>query len=82
MSDLIKSIQDGWRVEKGRSKRSTQETLGTSHNHQGKKVGNIVKPSFDNQSDLFLSHSKGTLTKTLQGSGFDIGDVDADDPDW
>ena len=28
MSDLIKSIPGGWRVEKGRSKRSTRLTSG------------------------------------------------------
>ena len=60
----------------------TQGTSGTSHNYPGKKVGKLVNLSWDNQSDLFLSHYKGTLPKTLQGSGFDIGDVEGDDPDW
>ena len=60
----------------------TQGTSGTSHNYLGKKVGKLVNPSCDNQSDPFLSHDKGTVSKTLQGSGFDIGDIDGDDPDW
>ena len=60
----------------------TQVNSGSSHDYLGKKVGKLVNPSCDNQSDLFLSHDKGTLPKTLQGSGFDIGDIDGDDPHW
>ena len=45
----------------------TQGTSGTPHDYLGKKVGKLVTPSCDNQSDLFLSHYKGTLTKTFQG---------------
>ena len=36
----------------------------------------------NNQSDLFLSYDKGTHPKTLQGSSFDMCDIDGDDPDW
>ena len=72
IDDAINPLHDGF----------TQGTSGTSHDYLGKKVGKLVNPSFDNQSDLFLSHDKGTLPKTLQGSGFDIGDIDGDDPDW
>ena len=60
----------------------TQVNSGSSHDYLGKKVGKLVNPCCDNQSDLFLSHDKGTLSKTLQGSGFDIGDIDGDDPHW
>ena len=59
----------------------TQGTQGTSHDYLGKKVGNLVNPSCDNESDLFPSHEKETNPQImLQGSGFDIGDVDGDDP--
>ena len=57
--------------------------MGTSHDYLGKKVGNLVNPSCDNESDLFPSHEKETNPKImLQGSVFDIGDVDGDDQDW
>ena len=61
----------------------TQGTSGTSHNYPGKKVGKLVNPSFDNQSDLFSSFEREPNPKImLQGPVFDIGDVDGDDPDW
>ena len=61
----------------------TQVNSGSSHDYLGKKVGKLVNPSCDNQSDLFPSHEKETNPKImLQGSGFDIGDIDGDDPDW
>ena len=60
----------------------TQVNSGSSHDCLGKKFGKLVNPSCDNQYDLFLSHDKGTVSKTLQGSGFDIGEVNGDDPYW
>ena len=61
----------------------TQETSGTSHNHLGKKVGNLVNPCCDNRSDIFTSREIETNPKSmLQGSGYDIGDIEGDDPDW
>ena len=61
----------------------TQETSGTSHNHLGEKVGNLVNPCCDNRSDIFTSREIETNPKSmLQGSGYDIGDIEGDDPDW
>ncbi len=61
----------------------TQETLGTSHNYQGKKIGNLANPSGDNRSDVFTSCEIETNPKSmLQGSGYDIGDIEGDDPYW
>ena len=61
----------------------TQGTSGTSHDYLGKKVGKLVNPSCDNESDLFSSFEMETTPEImLQGSGFDIGDVDGDDPEW
>ena len=61
----------------------TQETSGTSHNHLGEKVGNLVNPCCDNRSDIFTSREIETNPKSmLQGSGYDIGDIEGDDPYW
>ena len=60
----------------------TQGTSGTSHNYPGKKVGKSANPSCGNQSDLFYSRGMETTSEILQGSVFDIGDIDVDDPDW
>ena len=62
---------------------STQETSGTSHNHLGKKVGNLANPCYDNRSDIFTSRGMETNPRNmLQGSGYDIGDIESDDPYW
>ena len=61
----------------------TQETLGTSHNHQGEKVGNLVNPCCGNWSDIFTSRGvEPNPRDILQGSGYDIGDIEGDDPYW
>ncbi len=61
----------------------TQGTSGTSHNHLGKKVGNLANLCCDNRSDIFTSREIETNPKSmLQGSGYDIGDIEVDDPHW
>ena len=61
----------------------TQGTSGTSHDYLGKKVGKLVNPFCDNRSDIFTSREVETNPKNmLQGSGYDIGDIEGDDPDW
>ena len=58
-------------------------TSGTFHRYLGKKVGKLVNPSFDNQSDLFSSFDREPNTQImLQVPVLDIGDVDGDEPDW
>ena len=59
----------------------TQGTSGTSHKYPGKKVGKSQKPSHNDQSDMFSSCEIDTNPKSmLQGSGYDIGDIEGDDP--
>jgi len=60
----------------------TQGTSGTSHNYPGKKIGKLANPSRGNQSDLFSSRGMETNSEILQGSGFEIGDIDGDEPGW
>ena len=61
----------------------TQGTSGTSHKYPGKKIGKSQKPSHNNQSDMFSSCEIDTSPKImLQGSGYDIGDIEGDDPHW
>ena len=61
----------------------TQETSGTSHNHLGKKVGNLINLCCDNRSDIFTSREMETNPKSmLQGSGYDIGEIEGDNPYW
>ena len=61
----------------------TQETSGTSYHYQGEKVGNLVNSCGDNRSDVFTSREIETNPKSmLQGSGYDIGDIEGDNPYW
>ena len=59
----------------------TQGTSGTSHKCPGKKIRKPQEPSHSNRSDTISSYEIDTSAKIkLQGSGFDIGDIEGDHP--
>ena len=60
-----------------------EEIAGTSQSLLGESGGNLLNLSYINQSNTITSYERETNPKSmLQGSGYDIGDTEGDDPHW
>ena len=60
-----------------------EEIAGTSQSLLEGIGGNLLDLSHVNQSNIITSHEGETKPKImLQGSGYDIGDIEGDDPHW
>ncbi len=58
-------------------------TLGNSQALPNQSGGKLLNLSYINQSNTFTSYERETSPKSmLQGSGYDIGDIEGDDPHW
>ena len=84
MSDLIKSIPDGWSVEKGGSKRSTRLSSGELVNLLLDVIGKKLKwnnltlePEYENE--LLGNNIQDYFHIFLNQKGWNIGKVDAQD---
>ena len=60
-----------------------EEIAGTSQSLLGESGGNLLNLCYVNQSNTITSYERETNPKSmLQGSGYDIGDTEGDDPHW
>jgi hypothetical protein len=58
-------------------------TLGNSQALPNQSGGKLLNLSYINQSNTITSYERETNPKSmLQGSGYDIGDTEGDDPHW